>query len=35
VPVTFVSPNVPGIEKDHNQEVFRAYSRELFSRGDE
>ncbi len=29
---TFVSPNVPGIEADHNQKVFQAYSRELFSR---
>lgn len=35
LPVTFVSPNVPGVEKDHNQKVFRAYSRELFSRGAE
>jgi len=31
-PVTFVSPNVPGIEKDHNQRVFEAFSRSLFSR---
>ena len=21
-PITFVSPNVPGVEKDHNQQVF-------------
>src|SRR5581483_7895016 len=34
-PITFVSPNVPGIEKDHNQRVFQAYSRALFSRGGE
>src|SRR6185437_10524368 len=32
-PVTFVSPNVPGIEKDHNQKVFETYSKALFSRG--
>ncbi len=31
-PATFVSPNVPGIEKDHNQNVFKTYSRALFSR---
>jgi uncharacterized phosphosugar-binding protein len=31
-PVTFVSPNVPGVEKDHNQRVFEAFSRSLFSR---
>ncbi len=31
-PVTFVSPNVPGIEKDHNQQVFRQFSKALFSR---
>jgi uncharacterized phosphosugar-binding protein len=29
VPVTFVSPNVPGIEKDHNQQVFETYARAL------
>jgi uncharacterized phosphosugar-binding protein len=34
-PVTFVSPNVPGIEKDHNQKVFQTFSRELFSRNGE
>jgi uncharacterized phosphosugar-binding protein len=34
-PVTFVSPNVPGIEKDHNQRVFQTFSRALFSRGGE
>ncbi|HZU24029.1 MAG TPA: sugar isomerase domain-containing protein [Bryobacteraceae bacterium] len=33
--VTFVSPNVPGIEKDHNPRVFEAYSKALFSRGRE
>jgi len=31
-PVTFVSPNVPGIEKDHNQRVFETFSKKLFSR---
>jgi uncharacterized phosphosugar-binding protein len=31
-PVTFVSPNVRGVEKDHNQRVFEAFSRSLFSR---
>ncbi len=31
-PPTYVSPNVPGIEKDHNQQVFVAFSRALFSR---
>ena len=31
-PVTFVSPNVPGIEKDHNQRVFESFSKSLFSR---
>jgi uncharacterized phosphosugar-binding protein len=34
-PVTFVSPNVPGIEKDHNQKVFQTFSRKLFSRNGE
>lgn len=29
---TFVSPNVPGIEKDHNLRVFDAYTRQLFAR---
>lgn len=29
---TFVSPNVPGVAPDHNQQVFRTYSRELSSR---
>lgn len=28
-PVTFVSPNVPGIEKDHNQKVFETYAQRL------
>lgn len=28
-PVTFVSPNVPGIEKDHNQRVFETYAQRL------
>jgi len=31
-PVTFVSPNVPGIEKDHNQRVFETFKRALFAR---
>jgi uncharacterized phosphosugar-binding protein len=26
-PSTFVSPNVPGIEKDHNQKVFETYAK--------
>jgi uncharacterized phosphosugar-binding protein len=34
-PVTFVSPNVPGIERDHNQKVFETFSRALFSRNGE
>jgi len=29
-PVTFVSPNVPGIEKDHNQKVFETYAKKLY-----
>jgi uncharacterized phosphosugar-binding protein len=29
-PVTFVSPNVPGIEKGHNQRVFETYARKLY-----
>lgn len=31
-PPTFVSPNVPGIEKDHNPKVFEAFTEKLFSR---
>ncbi len=31
-PVTFVSPNVPGIEKDHNQRVFETYAKRLNGR---
>lgn len=31
-PPTFVSPNVPGVEPDHNQKVFAEFSRRLFSR---
>ncbi len=31
-PPTYVSPNVPGIEKDHNQRVFIEFSRAFFSR---
>ncbi len=29
---TFVSPNVPGIEKDHNQKVFAAFTQAWFAR---
>lgn len=32
---TFVSPNVPGIAKDHNQQVFHQFARALASRGPE
>lgn len=28
-PVTFVSPNVPGIEEGHNQKVFETYAKRL------
>ena len=31
-PPTFVSPNVAGVEKDHNQQVFQAFTEKLFSR---
>lgn len=31
-PPTFVSPNVPGVESDHNQKVFGAFTSRLFSR---
>ncbi len=30
---TFVSPNVPGIQKDHNQKVFETYTKAWFARG--
>ncbi len=30
---TFVSPNVPGIEKDHNQKVFESFTKAWFARG--
>lgn len=30
---TFVSPNVPGVEKDHNQRVFEIFTEEFFRRG--
>jgi uncharacterized phosphosugar-binding protein len=30
-PITFVSPNVPGVEKDHNQKVFELYAQKLHS----
>jgi len=30
---TFVSPNVAGIEKDHNQKVFDAFTKAWFARG--
>jgi uncharacterized phosphosugar-binding protein len=32
-PVTFVSPNVPGVEAGHNQRVFEAYAKRLAERG--
>jgi len=32
-PVTFVSPNVPGVEKDHNMQVFEQFTREWYRRG--
>jgi len=31
-PVTFVSPNVPGVRKDHNAQVFETYARMLYNR---
>jgi uncharacterized phosphosugar-binding protein len=31
-PVTFVSPNVAGVEKDHNQRVFEAFTKSLGGR---
>jgi uncharacterized phosphosugar-binding protein len=31
-PVTFVSPNVPGVKKDHNQHVFEVFTEQYFSR---
>jgi uncharacterized phosphosugar-binding protein len=31
-PHTFVSPNVPGVHKDHNLRVFDAYTEKLFAR---
>jgi uncharacterized phosphosugar-binding protein len=31
-PHTFVSPNVPGVAKDHNLGVFDAYTEALFAR---
>lgn len=31
-PTTFVSPNVPGVSKDHNLRVFDAYTEKLFER---
>ena len=31
-PVTFVSPNVEGVEKDHNQKVFEQFSEKFFPR---
>ena len=30
---TFVSPNVPGVEKDHNLRVFDEYARRWYERG--
>ena len=32
-PLTFVSPNVPGVEAGHNQRVFEAHARRLAGRG--
>jgi len=32
VPPTFVSPNVPGIAKDHNLRVFDAFTGKLYER---
>jgi uncharacterized phosphosugar-binding protein len=29
---TFVSPNVPGVHKDHNQRVFEAYTAKWYER---
>lgn len=31
-PVTFVSPNVEGVEVDHNQKVFEAFAARFFPR---
>jgi uncharacterized phosphosugar-binding protein len=31
-PVTFVSPNVEGMEPNHNQKVFEAFAARFFSR---
>jgi uncharacterized phosphosugar-binding protein len=31
-PVTFVSPNVPGVEKDHNQRCFEKFTEMYYSR---
>jgi uncharacterized phosphosugar-binding protein len=31
-PPTFVSPNVPGVEKNHNQKVFEAFAKAIHSR---
>jgi uncharacterized phosphosugar-binding protein len=30
-PVTFVSPNVPGVDKDHNAKVFEVYAANLYN----
>jgi uncharacterized phosphosugar-binding protein len=30
--VTFVSPNVPGVAKDHNQKVFEEFTANIFRR---
>lgn len=32
-PPTFVSPNVAGVERDHNQKVFEAFAEQYFRRG--
>jgi uncharacterized phosphosugar-binding protein len=31
-PVTFVSPNVPGVSKDHNLDVFEVFTQKLYER---
>jgi uncharacterized phosphosugar-binding protein len=32
-PMTFVSPNEPGVQKNHNAQVFETYARMLHDRG--
>jgi uncharacterized phosphosugar-binding protein len=31
-PTTFVSPNVAGVAKDHNDQVYAAFTRAYYSR---